>query len=102
MEERRFQRNKEDFVCENCSREVKGNGYTNHCTKCLYSKHVDVNPGDRKAGCGGLMKAVDVEKDGEEYFVIQRCDLCSHERRNKVSENDDFDVVIKIANKDLF
>ncbi|MST04461.1 MAG: RNHCP domain-containing protein [Candidatus Pacebacteria bacterium] len=47
---------KEDFVCENCKTEVKGNGYTNHCPVCLYSKHVDVDPGDRLSKCGGLMK----------------------------------------------
>ena len=23
------------------------NGYTNHCSQCLWSKHVDINPGDR-------------------------------------------------------
>lgn len=36
-----FTRVIEDFICENCGTEVKGNGYTNHCPKCLWSKHVD-------------------------------------------------------------
>ena len=52
-----FQRCPEDFECGNCGHEIEGNGYTNHCTACLWSKHVDVNPGDRAADCHGLMKA---------------------------------------------
>jgi len=31
METKKFQRNKEDFICEKCGLEVEGNGYTNHC-----------------------------------------------------------------------
>ena len=40
----------EAFVCENCGKEVKKLGYScrNHCPECLYSKHVDKNPGDRE------------------------------------------------------
>ena len=51
-----FIRKTEDFICEHCGREVRGNGYTNHCPYCLWSKHVDINPGDRAAGCGGLKR----------------------------------------------
>ena len=40
----KFKRKKENFVCENCGAEVKGDGFTNHCPKCLYSKHVDIFP----------------------------------------------------------
>jgi len=31
METKKFQRNKEDFICEKCGLEVEGNGCTNHC-----------------------------------------------------------------------
>ena len=48
---RRFTRTVGDFVCENCNTSVKGNGYTDHCPCCLYSKHVDINPGDRDCDC---------------------------------------------------
>ena len=71
-----FIRTTEDFICENCGREVKGNGYTNHCPYCLYSKHVDVNPGDRAADCGGLMKPVAVELRKGERIIIHECDIC--------------------------
>ena len=41
-----FTRNIEDFTCEHCGATVKGNGYTNHCPMCLWSKHVDVDQGE--------------------------------------------------------
>ncbi|HYC79501.1 MAG TPA: RNHCP domain-containing protein, partial [Candidatus Binatia bacterium] len=53
-----FQRTPENFVCENCGTKVSGNGYTNHCPNCLYSKHVDNNPGDRLNKCHGLMEPI--------------------------------------------
>ncbi len=61
MEGRRFQRRIENFTCGNCGAEIVGGGYTDHCPFCLFSKHVDVNPGDRNAKCGGVMKPVAVE-----------------------------------------
>ena len=92
-----FSRREEDFVCENCGAKVIGNGYTNHCPKCLYSKHVDVNPGDRSADCGGLMEPVDIEiKDGN-YVLIHKCKKCGFVRKNKVGDQDDFDAVINIS-----
>ena len=99
---KKFQRRKEDFTCEHCGTEVKGTGYTNHCTKCLWSKHVDVNPGDRAAACGGMMKPVRVEgnssvKGVEGYMIVHVCEKCGHERRNRVEKNDDFDAVIALA-----
>ena len=59
---KRFSRRTEDFTCEHCGTKVKGNGYTNHCPQCLYSKHVDINPGDRLSDCGGLMEPIDIEQ----------------------------------------
>ena len=92
-----FSRREEDFVCEYCGAKVIGNGYTNHCPQCLYSKHVDVNPGDRSADCGGLMEPVDIEiKDGN-YVLIHKCKKCGFVRKNKVVDQDDFDAVINIS-----
>lgn len=93
----KFQRKIEDFICENCGYSVIGNGYTNHCPKCLWSKHVDINPGDRASTCGGMMEPISVEiKDGE-YVLLQKCKKCGHERRNKVGKEDDFDAVLKVG-----
>ena len=94
---KQFQRRQEDFICEHCGAHVKGNGYTNHCPQCLYSKHVDINPGDRAEKCGGLMEPIDlILKDGE-YILVHRCQKCGFERRNKVSKNDNFESILHIA-----
>jgi hypothetical protein len=77
-------------------REVKGDGYTNHCPKCLWSKHVDVNPGDRAAECGGMMKPIVVEGTARKEILIHECIKCGYQKRNKLSKNDNFDEVLKI------
>jgi len=62
MEEKKFKMIDEEFICENCNTIVKPLGYTarNHCPKCLYSKHVDILPGDRKETCHGLLKPIGI------------------------------------------
>ena len=94
---KKFSRKTEDFVCQNCGTEVQGNGYTNHCPKCLYSKHVDINPGDRAADCGGLMEPIDLELKEGQYIIIQRCRECGFIRKNKVVDSDDFSAVLKLS-----
>ncbi len=84
-------------MCGNCGREVTGNGYTNHCPACLWSKHVDKNPGDRAEDCGGMMKPVGVTKEGSEYILTHLCTVCGFERRKKVEKEDSFDEVIKLS-----
>jgi len=96
---KKFQRNIEDFKCENCSNEVVGNGYTNHCPKCLYSKHVDINPGDRASSCGGLMEPISIEKKNGEERIIHKCKKCGFEKANKIQKDDNFDLIIEISKK---
>ncbi|MBX4198566.1 RNHCP domain-containing protein [Candidatus Parcubacteria bacterium] len=90
----KFIRNIEDFTCEHCGAEVKGTGYTNHCPKCLWSKHVDIHPGDRAAKCGGMMKPVDFERGGDEYVLTHKCLICGYEKRNILEEGDNFDLAL--------
>jgi len=92
-----FTKNKEDFLCEHCDAAVVGNGYTNHCPQCLWSKHVDVHPGDRAAGCGGLMEPAIVEIEAGESVLTHRCATCGHEKRNKVVPEDDYEKVLDVA-----
>lgn len=96
---KQFTRTREDFICEHCGAKVHGNGYTNHCPHCLYSKHVDINPGDRSADCGGLMEPVGLElKDGK-YILVHRCVKCGFVRRNKVVDTDDFTAVLELSRR---
>lgn len=92
-----FKRTVEDFVCEHCRETVVGNGFTNHCPQCLWSKHVDVEPGDRAAVCGGMMKPVDIQKKGKEYIIIQTCEQCGFTRANKAQKEDNFDMILQVA-----
>ena len=95
----KFTRTIEDFNCGHCGAQVKGDGYTNHCPRCLWSKHVDNNPGDRENPCGGLMEPIGVEMRGGEYILIHQCKTCGEIRRNKSSTNDDFDDILKLSVK---
>ncbi len=94
---RSFVRRVEDFACERCGQAVTGNGYTNHCPACLWSKHVDVAPGDRAAGCGGLMEPVEVESRAGGYRILHRCTLCAAEKWNQAALEDDFEQILAIA-----
>ena len=97
MDRKNFIKTEEDFTCENCGYSVKGSGYTNHCPKCLYSKHVDVVPGDRANNCGGLMAPVSVELKRGKYDIIHKCLKCGVGKTNQASPDDDFDQIIKLS-----
>ena len=93
-----FIRIQENFVCEFCKAEVKGNGYTNHCPNCLFSKHVDENiPDDRNSLCHGLMEPVGVEQKHGEYLILHRCQKCGKIAKNKVEENDNFEKILQLS-----
>ncbi len=96
-EHKQFQRTVEDFTCEHCGHQVAGTGYTNHCPVCLWSKHVDVNPGDRQSDCGGLMKPVSIEQKRGGFVILHRCQTCGHTKRNKTAPDDDMDTIIAIS-----
>lgn len=98
MSNKKFQRTIEDFTCGHCGAAVTGNGYTNHCPHCLYSCHVDVNPGDRAESCGGLMMPIGLEQKGLDWVVIQQCKKCKMTRRCKTVPEDS-DGILQLAKK---
>jgi len=91
-----FIKNKEDFKCEKCGHEVVGDGYTNHCSQCLWSKHVDIYPGDRLNKCGGHMEPIGVTKKGQEYTIFHKCTKCGFEKPNKANKDDSFSMIIQV------
>lgn len=92
-----FIKTKEDFTCQKCGTEVLGNGYTNHCPYCLWSKHVDIFPGDRKGECGGMMEPIRIEKSGKEYSIVHKCLKCGIEKINRADKKDNFDMIVQIT-----
>lgn len=94
---KKFQKKVENFICENCKEENIGSGYTNHCKKCLWSKHVDINPGDRAEKCCGMMKPEKIELKNKEYFITHKCRKCGFERKNALGRNDDFEEAVRLS-----
>jgi rubrerythrin len=101
MQEKRFQKRIEDFFCEHCGTFVKGRGFTDHCPKCLWSKHVDINPGDRKSECQGMMEPIGVEVKGDEYTIYYRCRKCGYNHRVKSTPEDNFDEILKLISRPI-
>ena len=107
MEVKRFTKNDDGFVCAHCGKEVKPLGYTsrNHCPFCLWSLHVDVNPGDRANTCGGQLEPVSAVPDAKRgYIIIHRCVRCGELRRNKAAHEarvqpDNLSLIIKLTAK---
>ena len=94
-----FNKLDEGFVCENCKREVSPLKYTSrdHCPYCLYSKHVDINPGDRLNKCLGLLKPIEIEKFRDTYKIIYKCEKCGEIHKNIIAKDDDMDKIIEIS-----
>ncbi|MBI4049553.1 MAG: RNHCP domain-containing protein [Candidatus Doudnabacteria bacterium] len=92
---KKFTRTIEDFTCGHCGFFVSGDGYTNHCPQCFWSKHVDVHPGDRQNACRGLMKPVAIESKSQQFAVIHKCQKCKLERKNKLGTLDDLVQLLK-------
>lgn len=94
---KKFTRTIENFSCKNCGIKVNGNGFTNHCPNCLWSMHVDINPGDRSEECKGLMEPVGMELKNGEYKIIHKCKVCGITKINKTSKADNFSAIMKIS-----
>lgn len=94
----------ESFTCKVCGRLVVPNGagsdHRNHCPYCLTSMHLDIEPGDREADCGGAMEpvAVWVRKNGE-WAIIHRCKICGALSSNRIAADDNPMKLMSIAMK---
>lgn len=96
---KRFHMVDEDFICENCNKEVKALNYTarDHCPYCLYSKHVDINPGDRKNNCKGLLRPIGIEKFKDTYKILYQCKKCRQQHKNIIAKDDNMDKIIELT-----
>ena len=100
---KRFKMIDENFKCENCGYEVSKLNYTarDHCPSCLYSKHVDIMPGDRANQCGGLMRPIGIEKYKDSYKIIYKCSKCNQIHKNIMANDDNYDLIVKLSVSDI-
>ncbi len=93
----------EGFKCEKCGtvNPPAAASCRNHCTKCLYSKHVDQTaPGDRLSGCGGLMEPISItQKSGKEKQILHHCLKCGKKEANITAPDDDIESIIKVMHR---
>lgn len=92
----------ENFICLNCGESVKRLEYTarDHCSFCLYSVHVDINPGDRESKCKGLLKPIGIEKFKDTFKIIYKCEKCEMIHKNIMARDDNIDEIIRISSKE--
>ncbi len=92
----------EEFECINCGELVSKLEYSarDHCPYCLYSIHIDINPGDRANDCKGLLKPIDIEKFKDTYKIIYKCEKCNELHKNIIANDDDMDKIIELTVKD--
>lgn len=107
METKRFSKNDSGFICAHCGAEVEPLGYTsrNHCPFCLWSLHVDNNPGDRANTCRAPMEPIACTTDPKKgYIIVHRCTKCKEIKRNKAAteakiQPDDISKIIELTAK---
>ena len=89
----------EEFTCEYCGNLVKPLSYTarDHCPLCLYSKHVDINPGDRNNDCLGLLEPIKIEKFKNTFKIIYKCKKCNQLHKNIIANDDNMDKIIELS-----
>lgn len=99
-------RRAESFRCVHCRLDVPlaaaGTAHRNHCPNCLWSRHLDIEPGDRASDCLASMEpiAITVRKDGE-WVLIHRCQGCGMLSSNRIAGDDNPLLLVRIAVKPL-
>lgn len=90
------------FSCAHCRAHVEpltNGSYRNHCPYCLWSRHVDTQPGDRASRCRGMMEPVAVRATKKGLQLVHRCVRCGEVRVNRVAQQtiqpDDIDRIVE-------
>lgn len=94
-----FNKLDDTFICENCGKEVNKLNYSSrdHCPYCLYSKHVDINPGDRMNNCLGMLVPIGIEKYKNTFKILYVCNKCKEKHKNIMAKDDDMNKIIEIS-----
>ncbi|HSW89653.1 MAG TPA: RNHCP domain-containing protein [Patescibacteria group bacterium] len=94
-----FLKNNQEFVCVNCGKEVAKHPTSsrNHCNYCLTGLHVDIEPGDRKNTCGGLLEPIGIETAANKTQIIFKCQDCGITNKNIAAPDDNQELIIELC-----
>jgi hypothetical protein len=95
------------FKCSHCKQWVvvgqyMGTANRNHCNLCLWSKHVDIKKGDRRATCQagmqpiGLTFRIEDSMHRGEIMLIHACAGCAKLSINRIAADDGEDQIMTI------
>lgn len=99
MENKRFEKKDESFICLKCKNKVEKLNYTtrDHCNKCLTSIHIDIMPGDRQNNCLGELEPIGVEKGKKDTLkIVYKCKRCREIKKNVVAIDDNYEKILEI------
>jgi hypothetical protein len=90
------------FTCTRCKAHVPaahfGTRHRNHCPRCLWSRHLDDEPGDRRCPCAQPMEPIAIEvRETGEWAIVHRCTGCSMLRTNRIAGEDDERALLALA-----
>ena len=90
------------FTCVRCSQPIVpqacGTHHRNHCPWCLWSRHLDDDPGDRASACRGAMEPIAVwVRPGGDWAIIHRCRSCGELHSNRIAGDDNELALIALA-----
>jgi hypothetical protein len=69
--------------------------------------HLDIFPGDRSAGCGGVMEPVSIEYHSKKgYQIVHKCRKCGQRTKNVLNledkiQPDSMEVVLSLMKHPL-
>jgi DNA-directed RNA polymerase subunit RPC12/RpoP len=93
------------FRCVRCSADVPasapGTAHRNHCPVCLWSRHVDDEPGDRRSDCHASMEPIAITVRGDEWVLIHRCGACGELSSNRIAGDDSPLLLMRLALRPL-
>jgi DNA-directed RNA polymerase subunit RPC12/RpoP len=99
LETKRFKMIDEGFVCTVCGADVPSLGRTarDHCPECLCSLHVDINPGDRAADCGGILSPVGIKNGKKGIQIVYKCQKCGMGKVNIIADDDNYEFILRLS-----
>ncbi len=90
------------FHCVHCGSEVpteaSNTKHRNHCSICLWSRHVDESIGDRSSICLSSMEplGLTIKRDGGELMIVHRCTGCGKIVKNRIAGDDNATSLVNL------